>query len=244
MQEEHKVVDVNTEEFKTELENTRAFADKVRDRMGFEPNPIASENERIYIGLTNNKLTKGKRYCPCFMVEGETKEEKKAANNRICPCKPALQNEIPETGKCYCGIFNTKEYVANFVMVDVQKAIHHTDLTTTKLNTLFSKNEINSAELVDLLDGRKEGLIDFILIDVREELENNTKQIIGMDYLIPTSVFGQKIQMISDKKDKNIVVHCHSGARSARVQQIMKGMGFETVINLSGGISNYGGETK
>ncbi|MBT5858631.1 MAG: sulfurtransferase, partial [Flavobacteriales bacterium] len=85
MQEEHKKVDINSKEFKTELEKTRVFADKAREKMSFFPNPIDSENERIYVGLTNNKLTKGKRYCPCFMVEGETKEEKKAANNRICP---------------------------------------------------------------------------------------------------------------------------------------------------------------
>jgi len=139
MQEEHKKADVNSEEFKTELEKTRAFADKVRDRMGCLENPIESENERIYVGLTTNKLTKGKRYCPCFMVEGETKEEKKAANNRICPCKPALQNEIPEIGKCYCGIFNTQEFIDNYVMIDKEEAVHHDNLSAEKLNLLFEK---------------------------------------------------------------------------------------------------------
>ena len=91
MQEEHKKADVNSEEFKTELEKTRAFADKVRDRMGFLENPIESENERIYVGLTNNKLTKGKRYCPCFMVEGETERRKKQQTTEFAlvnqPCK-------------------------------------------------------------------------------------------------------------------------------------------------------------
>jgi ferredoxin-thioredoxin reductase catalytic subunit/rhodanese-related sulfurtransferase len=244
MQEEHKKADVNSEEFKTELEKTRAFADKVRDRMGFLENPIESENERIYVGLTNNKLTKGKRYCPCFMVEGETKEEKKAANNRICPCKPALQNEIPEIGKCYCGIFNTQEFIDNYVMIDKEEAVHHDNLSAEKLNLLFEKTEINSSELVDLLDGRKDELVDFILVDVREELENNTKQIIGMDYLIPTSVFNKGIEKIADLKEKNIVVHCHSGARSGRVQQLMLQLGYKKVVNLSGGIANYSGDTK
>ena len=143
MQKEHKKVDINSKEFKKELEKTRVFADKIRERMEFFPNPIDSENERIYVGLTNNKLTKGKRYCPCFMVEGETKEEKKAANNRICPCKPALQNEIPETGKCYCGIFNTLEYVDNFVMIDKKEGVNHNNLSTEKLITLFDEKEIN-----------------------------------------------------------------------------------------------------
>ena len=244
MQEEHKKVDINSKEFKKELEKTRVFADKIRERMGFFPNPIDSENERIYVGLTNNKLTKGKRYCPCFMVEGETKEEKKAANNRICPCKPALQNEIPETGKCYCGIFNTPEYVDNFVMIDKKEVVNHNNLSTEKLIALFDEKEINSGELVDLLDGRKKGLIDFTLVDVREELENNTKQIIGMDYLIPTSVFNEGIDRIADLKESNVIVHCHSGARSGRVQQLMLQIGYKKVINLNGGIANFGGDTK
>ena len=62
------------------------------------------------MGLTRNKLMYGKRYCPCFIVEGETKEEKRKLN-RICPCKPALEKEIPEDGVCHCGIFCTKEFV-------------------------------------------------------------------------------------------------------------------------------------
>ena len=115
MQKEHDKVIVQSEEFQTELKKTRRFAEKIRDRMGFLQNPDPTENERIYTGLTNNKITKGKRYCPCFVVEGDTKEECKEANNRICPCKPALQNEIPETGKCYCGIFCTAEYIDNIL---------------------------------------------------------------------------------------------------------------------------------
>ena len=227
-----------------ELEKTREFAEKVREKMGFSPNPEPSENERIYIGLTNNKLTKGKRYCPCFIVEGDTEEERKAANNRICPCEPAIQIEIPETGRCHCGIFCTTNYVDNYKKVDIDDVEHHPNLTSEKLNPLFKKDEINSVELVDLLDGRNSGLVNFILIDVREIIENDTKMIIGMDYLIPTSDLGNGLDSISDKKEENIVVHCHSGARSAKVQEIMKNIGFKTVVNLDGGISYYGGNTK
>ncbi len=237
-------LDINSEEFKSELEKTRNFADKVRDRMSFFPNPIESENERIFIGLTVNKLTKGKRYCPCFMVEGETKEEKKAANNRICPCKPALKTEIPEAGRCHCGIFCTQNYLDNFEKKEVKQAVHSSDLQKEELENHFQKLEINSDELVDLLDGRKNNVVNFLLIDVREERENSSKQIIGMDYLIPTSNFYAGVNKISDKKEENIIVHCHSGARSAQVQELMKSMGFKTVVNLKGGIANYSGDTK
>ena len=95
-----------------------------------------------------------------------------------------------------------------------------------------------------MLDGRNSGLVNFILIDVREVIENNTKMIIGMDYLIPTSDLGNGLDGISDKKEENIVVHCHSGSRSAKVQEIMKSIGFKTVVNFSGGIVSYGGEKK
>ncbi len=244
MQEEHKKVDVNSKEFKTELEKTRIFADKARGKMGFLPNPIDSENERIYVGLTNNKLTKGKRYCPCFMVEGETKEEKKAANNRICPCKPALQNEIPKNGRCHCGIFCTQDYVDNFTKEELKEAVHSTNLEKENLEKLFKKEEIESGDLMNLLDGRTQRLVDFLLIDVREEREYNIKKIIGNDFLIPTSNFYKGVNIISNQKEENIVIHCHSGARSAQVQQIMRSLGFKTVINLKGGISNYRGDTK
>ena len=36
-------------EMQKELEKTREFAEKVRGKMGFFPNPETPENERIYI---------------------------------------------------------------------------------------------------------------------------------------------------------------------------------------------------
>lgn len=244
MQKEHNNVIIQSEEFQKELDKTRKFAKKVRERRGFLENPEQSENERIYIGLTNNKITKGRRYCPCFVVEGETKEDRVKSNNRICPCKPALEKEIPEDGACHCGIFCTKEYIDNYKRINVDILNHPSNLTFEELNPLFEKEVISNTEMVNLLDGRNRKLVNFILIDVREKIENNSKMIVGMDYLIPTSDLGNGLDKISDKKEKNIIVYCHSGSRSARVQEIMKTIGFKTVINLDGGIVSYSGETK
>ena len=231
-------------QFEKELEKTNKFVSLVYDKMNLFPNPNKEINDITAQGLTSNKLKHGSRYCPCFVVIGETKEEKKKLNDRVCPCKPALEKEIPEDGICHCGIFCTSSYVDNYVKLDVSIIEHKLNLNSENLNPLFKKDEINSVELVDLLDGRNSGLVNFILIDVREIIENNTKMIIGMDYLIPTSDLGNGLDSISDKKEENIVVHCHSGSRSAKVQEIMKSIGFKTVINLSGGIVSYGGETK
>ena len=244
MQKEGDKIDIESHEFQLELDKTTVFSERVRKKMRFQPNPIESENERIFIGLTVNKLSKGKRYCPCFMVEGKTKEERKIANNRICPCNPALQNEIPKNGRCHCGIFCTQDYVDNFAKEEVKEAVHSTNLEKENLEKLFKKDEIESGNLMNLLDGRTQGLVDFLLIDVREEREYNIKKIIGQDYLIPTSNFYKGVNIISNQKEANIVVHCHSGARSVQVQQLMRSLGFITGINLKGGISNYGGDTE
>ena len=99
------------EQFKKELEKTNKFVDKVYDKMNLFPNPNPEINETIAMGLTNNKIKHGLRYCPCFIVLGKTKEEKRKADNRVCPCKPALEKELPEDGICHCGIFCTKEYI-------------------------------------------------------------------------------------------------------------------------------------
>ena len=99
------------EQFKTELAKTNKFVDKVYDKMNLFPNPNEEINVATAEGLTANKIRHGLRYCPCFIVQGETKEEKIKADNRVCPCKPALEIEIPEDGVCHCGIFCTKEFV-------------------------------------------------------------------------------------------------------------------------------------
>jgi ferredoxin-thioredoxin reductase catalytic subunit len=36
----------------------------------------------------------------------------KSSDNRICPCPQAINDEVPNEGKCHCGIFCTPEYVA------------------------------------------------------------------------------------------------------------------------------------
>ena len=84
----------------------------------------------------------------------------------------------------------------------------------------------------------------FLLIDVREEYEYNNKKIVGVDYLIPLSDFFNKVRQIEGYKSKHIIAKCKLGGRSAQAQMQLKLMGFKNVINLAGGIVNYGGKTK
>ncbi|MDA0682468.1 MAG: rhodanese-like domain-containing protein [Bacteroidetes bacterium] len=108
---------------------------------------------------------------------------------------------------------------------------------------LLAKKEINGQELEYLLSERKNERAEFLLIDVREEYEYNEKRIVGVDYLVPLSDFFNKVQDIEDYKSKPIIAKCKLGGRSAQAQMHLKLLGFETVINLSGGITHYKGET-
>jgi len=233
-------IDLESLELKEEIEKTRKFANNVCESKGLYSNPIASENERIYIGLSRNKIIHGKRYCPCFMVFGKTAKEKAQMDNRVCPCTPAIEEEIPNEGKCHCGIFCTKEYINNF---NSEKQKEDMAPSQEQLLKSLQQKEINGADLVALLEARKKKNIDFVLIDVREQSEYETKHIVGVDYLLPTSIFYEKVQKLKKHKKDHIIVQCHSGGRSFQVQQILKKMQYKNVINLTGGISKYLGET-
>lgn len=238
-------LDNNSEEFINELEITKNFTDKVCSQFGFVYNPENDVNESVQQGLTRNKLIYGKRFCPCFMVIGETKEEQKAANNRVCPCTPALEVEIPNDGKCRCGIFCTPEYAQQNALKNEVEEVSHTHsrtLTKEECEVLLHKKDIDSSELEALILARDEKVIAFNIVDVREWMEWVSARIQGTDYLIPTTSFYNAIEQIKNEKTTPTIVYCHIGSRSAYCQRIMKDLGFKTVTNLEHGIVGYQGE--
>jgi rhodanese-related sulfurtransferase len=107
---------------------------------------------------------------------------------------------------------------------------------------LLEKNEINGKELEYLLSERNNNRVEFLLIDVREEYEYNEKRIKGVDYLVPLSDFFNKVCQIENYKSQHIIAKCKLGGRSAQAQMHLKSMGFEKVVNLSGGITHYKGK--
>ncbi|QKF82877.1 ferredoxin-thioredoxin reductase catalytic domain-containing protein [Halarcobacter ebronensis] len=238
-------IDIESDEFQTELELTKQFTNKVCEEHGFFYNPEDDVNESIQMGLTRNKLIYGKRYCPCFMVVGETQEEKDKADNRLCPCTPALTKEIPSKGHCHCAIFCTKEYVDDVLAQQTpqsEEKKHSLGLTKKQCEDLLLKPEVNAAEVEALLEARNLGFVDFLLVDTREWMEWIGGRIVGTDYLVPTTSFYQSLEQIENKKETPIILYCHSGSRSAYCQRIMLSSGFKTVINLDYGIMTYQGE--
>ena len=238
-------IDMNSDEFQAQLEKTWRFVEKVNKQFGWVQNPNEEVNEGVAMGLARNKLIYGKQFCPCFMVIGETKEEQKAADNRICPCTPAIEKEIPEDGLCHCGIFCTPEYAktqAEHEEIEEIVHSHSKGLSKEQAETLLKEEQLDGDELESLLEAKKLGMIDFTLVDVREFMEYQMGHIVGTDTLIPTSQFYDKVEEIADKKSLEVIVYCHSGSRSFQVQHAMKSMGFEKVSNLRSGIIGYSGE--
>ena len=238
-----KNIDMESEEFKKELEKTWSFVDKVNKQFGFVQNPNSEVNDGVAMGLARNKLIYNKRFCPCFMVIGETKEEQKTKENRICPCKPAIEVEIPNDGLCHCGIFCTSAYAEDQKKETTSKQ-ETVEQTNQEAETLMKQEQLTDDELKSLLNFRELKKIDFSLIDVREDMEFKIEHIIGTDTLMPTSQFYDKVKELESKKNDNIILYCHSGSRSFQVQQALKEMGYKVVLNLKNGISDFSGKTK
>ena len=57
--------------------------------------------------------------------------------------------------------------------------------------------------------------------------------------LVPVAEINDKIGELSTLKDKQILVYCHSGNRSAVASRILQKNGFTKVDNLDGGISAW-----
>ena len=240
-------IDMNSPEFQVELEKTWRFVEKVNKQFGFVQHPMEDVNEGVAMGLARNKLMYGKRFCPCFMVIGQTKDEQNRADNRICPCKPALEKEIPTDGKCHCGIFCTPAFAkgeAEKSKIEEVVHQHSRGLTKDEAETLLAKEQLDGDELEALLEARELNMVDFTLLDVRELMEYRMGHIVGTDALVPTSQFYSAIESQNDKKQRAVIVYCHTGSRSFQVQYAMRSLGFEQVGNLQYGIISFNGEIR
>ena len=113
------------------------------------------------------------------------------------------------------------------------------------MSEILQKNNIGSEELVFLLKEREEGNADFLLVDVREQMEYDAEHLKGVDLLKPTSIFqswGE--EFFAEIKDKTVIFTCRTGARSGQVAQLFQQNGHTRSINHTGGIMSYRGETK
>jgi len=97
---------------------------------------------------------------------------------------------------------------------------------------LDSVNEIYPNELYHLIKSNA----SFTLLDVREAEEFELTQLPGA-HLIPFSKLQDGLKTLSN--DKEIILYCRTGVRSARATLLLKENGYKKVKNLIGGIRAY-----
>jgi adenylyltransferase/sulfurtransferase len=90
---------------------------------------------------------------------------------------------------------------------------------------------ISVKDLKEWMDAGKE----FELIDVREPNEFEIVSIPGAK-LIPKGEFLNGSALEQLPRDKQIVLHCKSGGRSAEVLAVVKGAGFNDAVHVGGGV--------
>jgi len=232
-------IDMNSKEFQDELIKTEEFANKVVKQFNWTFNPDEAVVERIIKGLTNNKLLHGKRYCPCFVPQFNKED-------RICPCKPAIEKEIPEDGVCHCGIFCTEEYAQKCLEAENHHEVTNEEIegfSKAQVEEILAKSQLSGEELELLLKAREKGMVKFKLLDVREPFEWQMGRIKGADFLVPTSNFYVELEKVMPYKDETWILYCHVGSRSAYVQRVLASQeGFPHIGNLTYGIAAYRGE--
>ena len=79
-----------------------------------------------------------------------------------------------------------------------------------------------------------------VIIDVREETEfvGELGHIAG-SRLVPMKSIANNLEDLESLKDKEIILVCRSGARSTTSAAILKGLGFQDVKNLKGGMLEW-----
>ncbi len=96
--------------------------------------------------------------------------------------------------------------------------------------------QISVKTLKQKLDAKE----DVFVLDVREPHEYPIANL-GAP-LIPVGSLESRLGEIAAQKDREVVVHCRSGARSQKAALVLKNAGFTNVSNLTGGILAWADE--
>ena len=97
---------------------------------------------------------------------------------------------------------------------------------------------IGVKQLKGWLDERSHGQRDFTLIDVREQVEREINAIPG-SVLIPKGDFQTGAALADLPQDKQVVLYCKTGVRSAEVLAMVQGAGLADAVHVGGGVSAW-----
>ncbi|MDZ5621171.1 adenylyltransferase/sulfurtransferase MoeZ [Nocardioides sp. HM23] len=94
---------------------------------------------------------------------------------------------------------------------------------------------ISVVQLEHMLKEREEGSRDFVLVDVREPVEYEINKVPG-SVLIPKGDFLNGSALEQLPADKQVVMYCKTGVRSAETLAIVKGAGYSDAVHVGGGV--------
>jgi len=93
-------------------------------------------------------------------------------------------------------------------------------------------------QLEEWLTERAAGEKDFLLVDVREKVERDINQIPG-SVLIPKGDFQTGEALARLPQDRQVVLYCKTGVRSAEVLALVHGAGLADAVHVGGGVSAW-----
>ncbi|WP_457623030.1 rhodanese-like domain-containing protein [Persephonella sp.] len=96
----------------------------------------------------------------------------------------------------------------------------------------YSYENVNAEKFKELMKNK-----DVIILDVRTPQEYEKDGHIKGANLIPVQVF--QYIYLSGLRDKEVLVYCRSGRRSAEASKFLEQMGVKKVYNLQGGIKEW-----
>ncbi|MDT8316709.1 MAG: rhodanese-like domain-containing protein [bacterium] len=85
----------------------------------------------------------------------------------------------------------------------------------------------------------RSGGAELLLLDVRTFGEYKSDGHLKNSVLIPINLLESKLGEISAYKDRDIIVYCAVGGRSAKASGILSEKGFKKVYNMKGGIKEW-----
>jgi adenylyltransferase/sulfurtransferase len=97
---------------------------------------------------------------------------------------------------------------------------------------------ISVTQLEHMLKEREEGSRDFLLVNLREPNEYEINKIPG-SVLIPKGDFQTGEALGGLPQDKQLVLYCKTGVRSAEVLALVHGAGLADAVHVGGGVSAW-----
>ncbi|HCR48263.1 MAG TPA: rhodanese-like domain-containing protein [Rhodothermales bacterium] len=108
---------------------------------------------------------------------------------------------------------------------------------TTETTSGSTTTGILEADVTTFAEAAKQPGVQIVDVRTAQEFRmGHLPQSRNIDIMAPG--FENRVQLLD--KEKPVLVYCAVGSRSARAAEMMSGLGFKTVTNLSGGIQAWG----